>query len=56
MGGGKITQWIRLCLPFWSPRFNSQEQRIYFIQFLFELWYEKDENKEKEAGIDPFKN
>ena len=26
----------------------------YFLQFIFELWFEKDENKQKEARIVPY--
>ena len=48
-----IAQWIRLCIPFCSPRFKSQAQHLHFIRFTFEFWCEKDESKQKEAKISP---
>ena len=59
-----IAQWIRLRLPSCRPGFKSQTHHIFFIQFIlfklytyftFELECEKNENKQKEAGIGPFK-
>ena len=38
-------------------RFESQAHHQQFFQFvLLKLWWEKDKNKQKEAGIGPFKN
>ena len=48
-----IAQWIRLCLPYCCPGFNAKHN-IYAFQFLFELWWEQEEKKQKEAGIGPF--
>ena len=50
---GAIAQWMRLCLPFCGPWFESQARHLCFFQFIFELWCEKDKNKQKEAGIGP---
>ena len=54
-GGAAIAQWIRLRLPSCRPGFESQAHHLSFYQFIFELYHvEKDENKQKEAGIGPF--
>ena len=56
--GAAITQWIRLCLPFCRPGFESQAHHLHFYhysQFVLYLSCEKNENKQKEAGFDPFK-
>ena len=54
-GGATIAQWIRLRLPSCRPGFESQAHHLSFYQFIFELYHvEKDENKQKEAGIGPF--
>ena len=56
----KIAQWIRLRLPSFRPGFKSQAHHLRFFQFIlfkylsFELECEKNENKQKEAGIGPF--
>ena len=41
--------------PILRPRvwFPSTTSKLF--QFIFELWWEKDKNKQKEAGIGPFK-
>ena len=60
--GAAIAQWIRLRLPSWRPGFESQAHHLRFFQFKivqivylsFELEYEKNENKQKEARIGPF--
>ena len=47
-------QWSRLhLLQSCSPGFDPQAQHLCFFQF--KLWWETDENKQKEAGIGPFK-
>ena len=38
-GVAAIVQWIRLCLPSCSPRFESQAYHLRFYQFIFELCY-----------------
>ena len=54
---GNMTQWIRLHLRSCGPRFDPQAQHLpVFNLGIFELWWEKDKNKQKEAGIGPFKN
>ena len=53
-GGAAIAQWICLCLPFYHPWFESQAQNLRFYQFILRCG--KDKNKQKEAGIGPFKN
>ena len=45
-----IAQWTHLCLPSCSPGFDPQAQYIFF-KFLFELSWQKDENKQKEVGM-----
>ena len=52
---GTIAQWISLCLPIcgYGVRFPSKTSVLF--QFILELWWEKDENKEKEVGICKFK-
>ena len=52
-----IAQWFRLRLPSCGPGFESQAHHLRFFQFvllklLLEL--EKNENKQKEAGIGPY--
>ena len=55
--GAAVAQWIRLRLPSCRPGFESQAHHLSFYQFIFELYHvEKDENKQKEAGIGPFLN
>ena len=57
-----IAQWIRLRLPSCRPGYESQAHHlrffsIYIVQIVnlsFELECEKNENKQKEAGIGPF--
>ena len=39
-----------------QPRVRIPRQNLCFLQFINELWCERDENKQKEAGIDPYKN
>ena len=42
-------------LPSCGPGFKSQAHHLCFFQFvLLKLWWEKDKNKQKEAGIGPF--
>ena len=56
--GAAIAQWIRLSLPSSHPGFESQAYHLCFFQIIylsFELGCEKNENKQKEAGIGPFK-
>ena len=54
--GAAVAQWIRLRLPSCRPGFESQAHHLSFYQFIFELYHvEKDENKQKEAGIGPLK-
>ena len=55
--GAAIAPWYRLRLPSCGPGFESQAHHLRFFQFvllklLLEL--EKNENKQKEAGIGPY--
>ena len=55
--GAAIAPWFRLRLPSCGPGFESQAHDLCFFQFvllklLLEL--EKNENKQKEAGIGPY--
>ena len=55
--GAAIAPWFRLGLPSCGPGFESQAHHLCFFQFvllklLLEL--EKNENKQKEAGIGPY--
>ena len=51
-----IAQWFRLRLPSCGPRFESQSHHVRFFQFvLLKLYRENNDNKQKEAGIGPFK-
>ena len=54
--GGRhaIALWFCLRLPSWGTGFESQAHHLCFFQFVLELWPEKNENKQKEAGIGPF--
>ena len=54
--GAAIAQWIRLHLPSCRPGFESQAHHLCFFNLYlsFELECEKNENKQKEAGIGPF--
>ena len=54
--GAAIAQWIRLRLPSCRPGFESQAHHLCFFNLYlsFELECEKNENKQKEAGIGPF--
>ena len=52
-----IAPWFHLRLPYCGPGFESQAHHLRFFQFvllklLLEL--EKNENKQKEAGIGPY--
>ena len=48
--------WFRLHLPSCGPGFESQALHLRFFQFvLLKLYQENNENKQKEAGIGPFK-
>ena len=49
-----IAPWFCLCLPSCGPGFESQAVHLCFFQFVIDLWCEKDENKQKEAGIGPY--
>jgi len=56
-----ISQWIRLCLPFCRPGFDSQAHQLCFYHyskicaiFVHAMW-EKNENKQKEAEFGQFK-
>ena len=55
--GAAIAQWIRLRLPSCRPGFESQAHHLCFFNLYlsFELECEKNENKQKEAGIGPLK-
>ena len=46
-----IAPCFRLRLPSCGPRFESQAHHLRFFQFVLKLWREKNENKQKEAGI-----
>ena len=48
--GAAIAQWISLHLPPCCPGFESQARQIRF----FILHFEKNENKQKEAGFGPY--
>ena len=48
--GAAIAQWISLHLPPCCPGFESQARQIRF----FILHFEKNENKQKEAGLGPY--
>ena len=53
-----IAQWFCLCPQSCGPGFKSHAHYPCFIQFIllsFELNYKKNENKQKETGIGPFK-
>ena len=51
-----IAPWFRLRLPSCVPGFDSQALHLRFFQFvLLKLYRENNENKQKEAGIGPFK-
>ena len=51
-----IALWFRLRLPSCGPGFESQALHLRFFQFvLLKLYRENNENKQKEAGIGPFK-
>ena len=49
-----IAPWFRLRLPSCGPGFESQAHHLRFFQFVLKLYQEKNENKQKEAGIGPF--
>ena len=49
-----IAPWFRLRLPSCGPRLVSQALHLRFFQLL-KLYRENNENKQKEAGIGPFK-
>ena len=49
-----IAPWFRLRLPSCDPRFKSQAHHLHFFQFVLKLYREKNENKQKEAGIGLF--
>ena len=56
--GAGIAQWICLHLPYCHPGFESQAHHLHTILSIY-IWYEsceKDENKQKEAGIWTFLN
>ena len=46
--------WFCLHLPSCSPGLESQAHHLHFYQFVLKLYQEKNENKQKEAGIGPF--
>ena len=51
-----MAPWFCLHLPFCGPEFESQAHHLRFFQFvLLKLYQENNENKQKEAGIGPFK-
>ena len=51
-----IAPWFRLRLPSCGPWFKSQAHHLSFFQFvLLKLYRENNKNKQKEAGIGPFK-
>ena len=49
-----IAPWFRLRLSSCGPGFESQAHHLCFFQFVLKLYWEKNENKQKEAGIGPF--
>ena len=50
-----IAPWFCLHLLLCSPGFEFQAHHQHYFQFVFwKLQQEKDENKQKEAGIGPF--
>ena len=52
-----IAQWFHQLLSSCGRGFESEAHQLCFFQFLLlKLWWAKDENKQKGAGIDPFKN
>ena len=45
---------LDLCAPsILCPRVQSPSTPSMHFQFIFELWWEKDENRPKESGIGP---
>ena len=46
-----MAQWLRLHLPSCGPGFDSQARHLHIFPFKFKLRWEKDENKQDEAGI-----
>ena len=51
-----IALWFCLRLPYCGPGFKSQAHHLRFFQFvLLKLYRENNGNKQKEAGIGPFK-
>ena len=49
-----IDPWFHLHLPACSPGFESQPHHLHFFQIvILKLQWEKDKNKQKEAGIGP---
>ena len=49
-----IAPWFHLRLQSCGPTFESQAHHLHFFQFVLKLEWEKNENKQKEAGIGPF--
>ena len=51
-----IAPWFHLCLPYRGCGLESQAHHLHFFQLLLmKLLWEKDENKQKEARIGPYK-
>ena len=52
-----LAKWISLLLQSCGHKFDSRAQFLIIFQFIFELWREKDVNKQKVAGFGQyFKN
>ena len=49
-----IAPWFRLSLPSFGCKFESHAHHLSFFKFVLKFVWEKDENKQKEAGIGPF--
>ena len=49
-----IALWFCLRLPSCGPGIESQAHHLCFFQFVLKLKREKNQNKQKEAGIGPF--
>ena len=50
--GAATAQWIRLCLPYCCPRFESQVHHLHFYQFKFKLWHVEKTKINRKRGRD----
>ena len=49
-----IAQWTHLRLPSFGPWVGIKSTTSMLFQFIFELWFEKHENKQKSPGLANF--